>query len=125
MMENTMELSTRHANPESVDSRAVDNDRTLHDDDLLMRLGKRPLLDRSFGFMSSLGLSCSVLVSWEGILFTSTSTFLHVGPGGVVWAFLIGWIGITSVYTVIAELSSMAPTAGGQCKPASSLLKGL
>jgi amino acid transporter len=34
----------------------------------------------------------------------------------VIWAFLIGWVGVTSVYTVIAELSSMAPTAGGQCK---------
>ncbi|KAI0098775.1 amino acid transporter [Nemania sp. FL0031] len=115
MTVDTIELNVARASPEVLEStRHVDDERTLRDDDLLMRLGKRPLLERSFGFMSSLGLSSSVLVSWEGILFTSTSTFIHVGSGGVIWAFLIGWVGITSVYTVIAELSSMAPTAGGQ-----------
>ncbi|KAI0416382.1 amino acid transporter [Xylaria grammica] len=115
MTVDSIELSTAHETPEPLQStKPVDHDRTLQDDDLLMRLGKRPLLDRTFGFMSSLGLSSSVLVSWEGILFTSTSTFVHVGSGGVIWTFLISWVGITSVYTVIAELSSMAPTAGGQ-----------
>lgn len=84
------------------------------DDATLRRLGKRPLLNRSFGFMSSLGLSCSVLLSWEGILVTSVPTFLHVGPAGVIWAFLIGWVGVTSVYASVAELASIAPTAGGQ-----------
>ncbi|KAI0381278.1 amino acid transporter [Hypomontagnella monticulosa] len=84
------------------------------DDATLRRLGKRPLLNRSFGFMSSVGLSCSVLLSWEGILVTSVPTFLSVGPAGVIWAFLIGWVGITSVYATIAELASVAPTAGGQ-----------
>ncbi|KAH9883706.1 amino acid transporter [Xylariomycetidae sp. FL2044] len=84
------------------------------DDVTLRRLGKRPLLDRSFGFISSLGLSCTVLVSWEGILFTSVSTLVNVGPGGVIWAFLVGWVGITSVYAVLAELASIAPTASGQ-----------
>ncbi|KAJ8132573.1 hypothetical protein O1611_g1050 [Lasiodiplodia mahajangana] len=115
MTADTIELNATQAYPDIIDStRHVDDERTLRDDDLLMRLGKRPLLERSFGFMSSLGLSSSVLVSWEGILFTSTSTFIHVGSGGVIWAFLIGWVGVASVYTVIAELSSMAPTAGGQ-----------
>ncbi|KAI0019382.1 amino acid transporter [Xylariomycetidae sp. FL0641] len=84
------------------------------DNETLMRLGKRPLLSRSFGFMSSLGLSCSVLISWEGILITSTSTLVNVGPGGVIWAFLIGWLGTASIYAVVAELASIAPTAGGQ-----------
>ncbi|KAJ2990487.1 hypothetical protein NUW58_g2925 [Xylaria curta] len=114
-MVDIIELNVTHPSPEAIEStRAVNNERTLHDDDLLIRLGKRPLLDRSFGFMSSIGLSSSVMLSWESALFTLTSTLVQVGAGGVVWAFLIGWVGITSVYTVIAELSSMAPTAGGQ-----------
>ncbi|KAI1385648.1 amino acid transporter [Hypoxylon trugodes] len=90
------------------------NRRSANDDATLRRLGKRPRLNRSFGFMSSLGLSCSVLLSWEGILVTSVPTFLTGGPGGVIWAFLIGWVGVTSVYAVVAELASAAPTAGGQ-----------
>ncbi|KAI0835920.1 amino acid transporter [Hypoxylon sp. FL0890] len=90
------------------------NYHSSRDDTTLRRLGKRPLLNRSFGFMSSLGLSCSVLLSWEGILVTSVPTFLSGGSGGVVWAFLIGWVGVTSVYASVAELASAAPTAGGQ-----------
>lgn len=34
----------------------------------LMRLGKNPVLKRNFGFMQILGFSCTVLVTWEGIL---------------------------------------------------------
>ncbi|KAI0010441.1 amino acid transporter [Xylariaceae sp. FL0662B] len=85
-----------------------------NDDEALIRLGKRPLLNRSFGFMSILGLSCSALCSWEGILVTSVPSFLTGGPAAVIWAFVVSWAGITSVYTVMAELSSIAPTAGGQ-----------
>lgn len=92
------------------------NYHSSRDDTTLRRLGKRPLLNRSFGFMSSLGLSCTVLLSWEGILVTSVPTFLSGGSGGVVWAFLIGWVGMASVYASVAELASIAPTAGGQCK---------
>ncbi|KAF2962727.1 hypothetical protein GQX73_g10844 [Xylaria multiplex] len=84
------------------------------DDEVLIRLGKRPLLNRSFGFMSILGLSCSALCSWEGILVTSVPSLLTAGPAAVIWSFVVGWVGITSVYTVMAELSSIAPTAGGQ-----------
>ncbi|KAI1378114.1 putative GABA transporter [Hypoxylon crocopeplum] len=85
-----------------------------NDDEVLIRLGKRPLLNRSFGFMSILGLSCSALCSWEGILVTSVPSFLTGGPAAVIWSLVVGWIGITSVYMVMAELSSIAPTAGGQ-----------
>lgn len=34
----------------------------------LMRLGKKPVLKRNFGFMQILGFSCTVLSTWEGIL---------------------------------------------------------
>lgn len=86
------------------------------DDEQLQRLGKRPLLNRGFGFMSILGFSCSALLSWEGILVTSISGLLNGGPAGVIWGFLINWAGTISVYTALGELASMAPTAGGQCK---------
>lgn len=90
--------------------------RFADDDVTLRRLGKRPLLTRSFGFMSILGLSCSALSSWEAILNTSVPALLEGGPGAVVWSFIIGWVGTISVTATLAEMSSMAPTAGGQCK---------
>ncbi|QSZ36871.1 hypothetical protein DSL72_006754 [Monilinia vaccinii-corymbosi] len=85
-----------------------------NDDAQLRSLGKRPLLNRGFGFLSMLGLSCSALLSWEGILVTSIAGLSNGGPAGVIWGFLVNWIGTISVYCTLAELASMAPTAGGQ-----------
>lgn len=39
-----------------------------HDDATLARLGKKPVLKRNFGFMTILGFSCTVLITWEGSL---------------------------------------------------------
>jgi choline transport protein len=55
-----------------------------------------------------------VLVTWEGILQVSTPSLLNGGPAGVFWGYILIWIGSISIYTVLSELSSMAPTAGGQ-----------
>ncbi len=66
--------------------------------------------------MSILGISCTALCSWESILLTSVPTLLIDGAAGVVWGLVVNWIGVLSVYVALAELASMAPTAGGQCK---------
>ncbi|KAK5625192.1 hypothetical protein RRF57_000908 [Xylaria bambusicola] len=95
----------------------TDEQARLQDDLTLRRLGKRPLLTRSFGFMSILGLSCSALSSWEGTLGTTPPTLLIAGPAGVLWAFVVSWIGTMSVTATMAELASAAPTAGGQYQP--------
>ncbi|KAI2626988.1 amino acid transporter [Hypomontagnella submonticulosa] len=84
------------------------------DDATLRRLGKRPLLTRSFGFMSILGFSCSALCSWESILLTTVPGLLISGPSGLIWGVVVNWIGVISMYTTLAELASAAPTAGGQ-----------
>jgi amino acid transporter len=91
-------------------------DQILGDDAQLLRLGKKPLLTRTFGFMSIFGFSCSALVSWEAILVSSVGGFYNGGPAGLVWGLLINWIGALSISVVIAELASMAPTTGGQCR---------
>ncbi|KAJ2992806.1 hypothetical protein NUW58_g2040 [Xylaria curta] len=69
---------------------------------------------RNFGFMSILGFSCTVLITWEGMLIVSTQSLLNGGPAGVIWGYLIVWIGTISTFAVLSELASMAPTAGGQ-----------
>lgn len=38
------------------------------DDVALARLGKKPVLKRNFGFMTILGFSCTILITWEGSL---------------------------------------------------------
>ncbi|KAK4031494.1 amino acid/polyamine transporter I [Parachaetomium inaequale] len=109
MSSGSVELRAPDAAPKSGSvTSVVDDDAQLH------RLGKRPLLERSFGFMSILGFSCSSLLSWEGILVTSVAGLLNGGPAGVVWGYLVNWVGMMSVYATMAELASIAPTAGGQ-----------
>ncbi|KAI1471073.1 putative GABA permease [Daldinia caldariorum] len=94
---------------------SVDHSSDLtRDDKDLIRLGKKPVLKRNFGFMSVLGFSCTVLITWEGMLIVSTQSLLNGGPAGVIWGYLIVWIGTLSTFTVLSELASMAPTSGGQ-----------
>ncbi|KAI1130217.1 amino acid/polyamine transporter I, partial [Nemania abortiva] len=89
--------------------------RSNYDDNVVLRrLGKQPRLNRSFGFMSILGISCTALCSWECVLLSSVPTLLVGGAAGVVWALVVNWIGILSIYAALAELASIAPTAGGQ-----------
>ncbi|KAL2020056.1 hypothetical protein VTK56DRAFT_8959 [Thermocarpiscus australiensis] len=102
----TVELRAPDAAPKSGPAvSVVDDDTQLH------RLGKRPLLERNFGFMSILGFSCSALLSWEGVLVTSVSGLLNGCPAGAVWGYLVNWVGMMSVYAAMAELASIAPTA--------------
>ncbi|KAK6828334.1 hypothetical protein PG990_009946 [Apiospora arundinis] len=84
------------------------------DDETLRRLGKQPRLQRTFGFMSTLGVSCSALCTWESLLLTSVPGLVIIGPAGLTWALVFNWIGIMAVYAVMAELASIAPTSGGQ-----------
>lgn len=42
------------------------------DDAALARLGKKPVLKRNFGFMTILGFSCTILITWEGSLMLVT-----------------------------------------------------
>ncbi|KAI1325661.1 putative GABA permease [Xylariaceae sp. FL0255] len=77
------------------------------DDAALARLGKKQVLKRNFGFMTILGFSCTVLITWEGSL-------LNGGPSGIIYGFIVVWAGTLSVFATLSELVSMAPTSGGQ-----------
>lgn len=120
--ENSIELGVAQPLKEPVSfqtthiSRGSSTDHSSKDDARLQRLGKRPQLNRSFGFMSILGFSCSALLSWEGVLVNSVTSLLNGGPAGVVWSFFVNWVGTISVYAALGELASIAPTAAGQCK---------
>ncbi|OTA92037.1 hypothetical protein M434DRAFT_75192 [Hypoxylon sp. CO27-5] len=66
----------------------------------LLRLGKKPVLKRNFGFMSILGFSCTVLITWEGMLIwvsmlapDSSRHFLSYIAG---WMTLAGWQAATA-----------------------------
>ncbi|CAM1509634.1 Fc.00g033730.m01.CDS01 [Cosmosporella sp. VM-42] len=84
------------------------------DNDQLARLGKKQVLKRNFGFMSILGFSCTILITWEAVTVLFAQGLNNGGTAGVIYSFLIVWAGNISVFSTMCELASMAPTSGGQ-----------
>ncbi|KAF2726797.1 amino acid permease-like protein [Polyplosphaeria fusca] len=80
----------------------------------LARVGKKEVLKRRFGLVSMTGLSCGLMCTWESLLVLFLIGFSNGGPAGLVYGFLLIWIGNLSVFVAIGELSSSMPTAGGQ-----------
>ncbi|RGP67318.1 hypothetical protein FSPOR_6077 [Fusarium sporotrichioides] len=85
-----------------------------HDKDQLERMGKKQVLRRNFGFLSILGFSCTILITWEAILVLFAQGLNNGGTAGLVYSFIFVWIGNFSVFATMCELVSMAPTSGGQ-----------
>jgi len=85
-----------------------------HDYADMHRLGKKQELKRNFHSISILGLTCVILSTWMGITSTSTFSLINGGRAGTIWMFLATWIFTIPVVASMAEMASMAPTAGGQ-----------
>ncbi|KAL8635957.1 MAG: hypothetical protein Q9228_006601, partial [Teloschistes exilis] len=80
----------------------------------LARLGKKQVLKRNFGFLSMLGFSCTMLITWEGLLILFVQGLTNGGPAGLIYGFIFAWIGTLAVFLTLAEMASMAPTSSGQ-----------
>jgi choline transport protein len=71
-------------------------------------------MDKCFASDEKCKLTVSQLITWETVLAIFSQSFDNGGPAGAVYGFIIAWSSTLSVYTVISELASMAPIAGGQ-----------
>jgi amino acid transporter len=80
----------------------------------LALLGKTQVLKRRFGLVTLFSFAVCELITWETVLAIFAQAFNNGGPAGAVFGFIIAWSSTLSVYTVISELASMAPIAGGQ-----------
>ncbi|SPJ85034.1 related to GABA transport protein [Fusarium torulosum] len=106
---NDVKVSTA-AEPDSGRSSTIN----YHDKDQLERMGKKQVLRRNFGFLSILGFSCTILITWEAVLVLFAQGLNNGGTAGVIYSFIVVWIGNFSVFATMCELVSMAPTSGGQ-----------
>ncbi|KAI4267972.1 MAG: hypothetical protein L6R38_008013 [Xanthoria sp. 2 TBL-2021] len=105
---------TTHKSPEHTQIELEHQSSYDRDRDELARLGKKQVLKRNFGFMSMLGFSCTIMVTWEGMLVLFLAGYQNGGPAGLIYGFLFVWVGTLCVFTTLGELASMAPTSGGQ-----------
>lgn len=78
----------------------------------LAMVGKKSVLRRNFAFLSILGFSCSLMITWEGLFSVFVFGLMNGGPAGLLYGFLLVWLGYAAVVASMGELVSMWPTAG-------------
>lgn len=89
---------------------------TVNDQRDMQRMGKKQQFRRNFKFVTTVGFTCCVMGTWEIILTSNTQALLAGGSGGLFWSLCWCYTGQTFIVLSLAEMSSMAPTAGGQCE---------
>ncbi|KAF2768363.1 amino acid transporter [Teratosphaeria nubilosa] len=87
---------------------------TEYDMRAMVRMGKKQELRREFQFLSIWGYAVILGCSWEFALVDGVLSLPNGGTAGTVWIFLVACFGMFFVTVSMAEMASMAPTAGGQ-----------
>lgn len=67
-------------------------------------------LHKKFGLVSMIGFSCTIMITWEAVLFIYNYGMTDGGPLGSIIGFIFCWAGYTGVSLCLAELNSMYPT---------------
>lgn len=86
---------------------------TSNDRKDMQRMGKEQELKRNFRLISSVAFTSCVMGTWEILLTTSTPALIAGGSPGLFWSMVWAYVGQTFVVLSLAEMASMAPTAGG------------
>ncbi|PWY88030.1 amino acid transporter [Aspergillus sclerotioniger CBS 115572] len=87
---------------------------TMADQRDMQALGKEQVLRRNFRFISIVAFGCTLIASWEVVLTMMSSPLVDGGTAGFIWGFLVVSVGVLLLFASLAEMASMAPTAGGQ-----------
>lgn len=87
---------------------------TTEDAKDMHRLGKKQEFRRNFQFLSTLGFVSIYMATWEFVLVSLSIGFANGGFAGLFWCFITTVLCYASIVASLAEMASMAPTAGGQ-----------
>ncbi|CAI6333626.1 unnamed protein product [Periconia digitata] len=93
---------------------AVLRDMTADDEANMMRMGKTQELKRNYRSLSALAFTVIIQGTWEVLMTATQQGLVNGGPAGLIWSYVWTFIGMTFVIASLAEMASMAPTAGGQ-----------
>ncbi|KAL2054419.1 hypothetical protein ABVK25_005167 [Lepraria finkii] len=80
----------------------------------MARIGKKQELRREFHFFSITGYAMILGCSWEFALINVVLTLSNGGTAGTIYMLLVAICGVFFVCLSMAEMASIAPTAGGQ-----------
>ena len=87
---------------------------TIDDNQDMSRMGKHQQLRRNFRFISIVGFIMVLQSTWESMLLAAQYGLINGGTAGVIWVTVAVIVGALCMIASIAEMASMAPTAGGQ-----------
>ncbi|KAK3176011.1 hypothetical protein OEA41_007333 [Lepraria neglecta] len=87
---------------------------TYHDRMDMRRMGKKQELMRNFRTFSSIAFTTCVMGTWEILLTANTQGLIAGGSAGLFWSLVWAYAGQAFVILSLAEMASIAPTAGGQ-----------
>lgn len=107
---NSQGLITETIDEDSIEAKGA----TARDQHDMQRLGKRQELRRNFRFLSIFGYSLLLGNGWVLSTIGLLVPLSNGGTAGTVWMYLVVIIGMTFSTLSMAEMASMAPTAGGQ-----------
>jgi choline transport protein len=87
---------------------------TAGDSQDMRRMGKAQELRRNFKYISTLCFVCVLTATWEFLLISNTNGLVDGGRPGLLWTLVWTLAGMGLIIASLAEMSSMAPTSGGQ-----------
>lgn len=61
-------------------------------------------VQRNFRLVTMFGFSAILMCSWESLLSTLSIALQNGGTAGLIWTWLIVWVGFTAVYMSMAEM---------------------
>lgn len=80
----------------------------------MLRMGKKQEFKRNFSFLSALGFVSIYMATWEFVLVSLSVGFANGGFAGLFWCFITTIVCYATIVASLAEMESMAPTAGGE-----------
>jgi hypothetical protein len=80
----------------------------------MQRMGKKQEFKRNFNWFSSVAFTSCTMGTWEFVFINNFQGLVDGGRAGTFWGYCWVILGQFFVVLSLAEMSSMAPTAGGQ-----------
>ena len=97
----------------SVAAEALSATNNLDERDM-QRMGRVQQLRRMFGPWGLMGFASVTGAVWQYVLITIIWSFPNGGPSGALYMFIVCCVGLLLNTLSLAEMASMAPSAGGQ-----------
>lgn len=96
----------------SVEQATLGTSRSYNDAEDMKRLGKKQLYTRNFKLFATIGFATIFTSTWEFVLVSTYSGLIDGGFGGLFAQYIWTFFGSLTVCLSLAEMASMAPTAG-------------